>query len=262
MSLARRKRFPIYGSGGQIIGYQYGPRRGLRTMRRRVRARRQFVPRTMGPFSASESKYFDAETDDFTIPGNTAWAATNDIMKGTICLPQEGSDIDNRIGRKIAVYKIAIRGIIKQNPATDQADILANPAIRIIFWMDQQTNATATNSAQLMAAPTAAEADNVFCTFQNTANFGRFRVFRDIVLSARDVTSAPDGNNTSSQNAVNIPFKFVVRFRKPIIVRFNGTNGGTIGDVVDNSFYLSAQKSAASFTHLVTTISRVYYKDQ
>ena len=67
-----------------------------------------------------------------------------------------------------------------------------------------------------MANSNTAEVGNLFCTFQNTANF-----------------------------------------------RFNGTNGGTIADIIDNSFYLSIQPSNESWASgvVVTALSRVYYKD-
>lgn len=222
---------------------------------------RRFVPRTRGPFSKSESKYFDAEVDDFAVPANGAWAATNDVFKGTIAIPQEGSDIDNRVGRKISVYKVALRGIIRPNVVSDQADVLTEPSFRLIFWMDTQTNATVTTSASLMAAPANAEADNVFCTFQNTANFGRFRVLKDMIIYPRTSTAGTDGANTLSVGMSSIPFKITHKFRKLLNIKFNGTNGGTIGDIVDNSLYLSIQASNSSFAPSITCLSRVYYKD-
>lgn len=210
---------------------------------------------------AGEPKYFDQEVDDFALPGNGAWAGTNDALKGTICIPQEGSDIDDRIGRKIAVHKIAVRGVIKYNADTDQVDIVTSPAIRILLWMDQQCNGTVTTAASLMQAPQNAEADNVFCTFQNPSNFGRFRMLRDKIFFGRDNVAGTDGANTTSQCPGTIPFKMTVKFKKPIIVKFNSTNGGTIADIVDNAFYLSCQASGGAFTKTLTARTRVYYRD-
>ena len=126
-----------------------------------------------------------------------------------------------------------------------------------------QTNATVTTSASLMANSNTAEVGNLFCTFQNTANFGRFRVLKDKIYVGQDITAGTDGASTTSQRFKDIPFKCTAKFKTPINVRFNGTNGGTIGDVVDNSFYLSIQPSNESWASgvVVTALSRVYYKD-
>ncbi len=233
-----------------------------RKRRRKFRApRRAFVPRTMGPFSATESKYFDSVVSGFAIPGNTVWSATNDCLKGVIALPQEGSDINNRVGRKISIYKIALRGVCEATVQQDQADILGTPAVRVIFWQDMQTNATVTNSSLLMEAPGAGTASLNFSVFQNTANFGRFRVLKDFILRARDSTAGTDGASTTSQNFADRPFKITHKFKKPVIVRFNAVNGGSIGDIVDNSFYLSVQSSNADGTSNISVQARCYYKD-
>lgn len=243
--------------------YRYANPRRAAQARKRYRARKTVVPRTMGPFAVSESKYFDSEFSAFTIGENTAaWAATNDVVKGVMVLPQEGSDIDNRIGRKISLYKLAIRGIISHGGASDQADILPNDIIRIILWMDTQTNATVTTSGSLMRTPTNATAPILFTQFQNLSNLGRFRVLKDVVVRCPPSTSGTDGANTTSQAITDIPFKFTIKFRKPVTIRFNSTNGGTIGDIVDNSFYLSMQASrTGGYTTTTSGTCRSYYKD-
>lgn len=257
--MARTRRY----AASRRAQAQSRARFGDRTPRvRYTPARRSYVPRTMGPFSVSESKYFDTETNDFALVAGTAWGATNDVIKGLIAIPVEGSDIDNRIGRKIAIYKIAIRGCINHAIAVDQADSLILPLTRLILWQDKQTNATVTTSNLLMQAPTNAQSDCMFNSFQNIANLGRFRVLKDTWVKTPFSQSGTDGASTTSQAAASSPFKMVIKFRKPVIVNFNATNGGTIGDVVDNSFYLTAQKNFATYDSTLTCRTRCYYKDR
>lgn len=229
-------------------GYAYQPRR-------------QFVPRTMGPFAVSESKYFDTEVSATAIAESTNWTGT-ELSSGNIAIPQEGSDIDNRIGRKIAVYKVTIRGVIVTTPVDDIAtSAIPCPATRLILFVDQQTNGAAAQGEDLMTAPTNATAAMAFSSLQNIANLGRFRVLRDITLRGGMPANIQDSGTTVSATVNDVPFKITYRFKKPLVVRFNSTNGGTIGDVVDNSIHLIGQKSGTGFVSNISYRTRCYYKD-
>lgn len=236
-----------------------------RLARRRatIQSKRQFVPRTMGAFAQTETKYFDSFLSASNIAESADWTGTEVDPATLLNLfnPVEGSDLDNRVGRKVLVKRIAMRGVITATTEADQADVLALPQVRLILFQDMQTNGSQAQGEQVMASPGAATTALTFCTFQNTANFGRFRVLRDVVIRLGQQVTATDGTNTSSQNMQHIPFKLTFRFKQPVAVRFNATNGGTIGDIVDNSFHLLAQKSGANFTHQISYQCRTYYKD-
>lgn len=236
-----------------------------RSQRRAIKVSkaRSVVPRTMGPFAQTESKYFDSFVSAAAVAESVDWTGTEiDPAANSIFTPTEGADIDNRIGRKASMYKLAIRGVIVPGTLADQADILPSPVCRIILFMDMQTNGGQAQGETVMAAPGAATAALTFCTFQNTANFGRFRVLRDKTFKLGIITSGTDGVSTTSQGSQVIPFKLTVKFPTPVEVRFNATNGGTIGDVVDNSFHMLAQKSGGDFTHTISYQARCYYKDK
>lgn len=251
------------GRGGRAFMYYARRTKGPIRFRRGIkRPRRQFVARTMGPFATSESKYFDSETSGFAVAEETQnWAAANDVVKGVMCIPTEGTDIDNRIGRKIAIYKLAIKGVINPAILQDQADVLSAPCYRIIFWQDTQCNGTVTTSASLMQGGTAATAAVTFTAFQNPENFGRFRVLKDVVLRAGVPIASTDGANTTTITIPNIPFKLTHRWRIPLTIKFNAADNGNIGDIVDHAFYLSIQKSTVNYTETVTVRTRAYYKD-
>lgn len=232
-----------------------------------VRGARAFVPRTMGPFATTESKYFDSFLDGGTIAESTDWTATeiDPATLNTLVVPSEGSDIDNRIGRKIAVYRLSIRGFIRCTTSVDQADILRVPAVRLILYMDTQTNGTQAQGEQLMAAPGAATTALCTATFMNLANLGRFRILRDKTYRMPTLVAAPDNAGTtqftSTQGHADMPFKINIKFRKPVVINFNSTNGGSVGDIVDNSFHLLANKTGANFVHTISYQCRAAYKD-
>ncbi len=267
--MARRR---MLGRGG-AAAYFYGIRgrhRGTRsywerpaTKRRRLRLGRYGVARTMGPFAYSESKYFDSFLDASAVSESTDWVNGEDdpVTLNTLVVPVEGSDIDNRIGRKIAIYKIALRGMIITDSIAAGAVALNNPVIRIILYLDTQTNGTQSQSEELMATPGAADEALVTCTFQNLANLGRFRVLRDILVQA-ERTWVQDAAGTASQGGRDAYWRMTVKFKKPIIMRFNATSGGTVGDIVDNSFHIIANASDSDFATKISYQCRAYYKDK
>lgn len=221
---------------------------------------RSYVPRTLGPFSVSESKYFDTEVSAAAVAESTDWSGTS-LSAGTIALPIEGSDIDNRIGRKIAIYKLVIRGVIRTIATATDAQASAAPAVRLILFVDTQTNGVAATGPNLMQAPTTATIAAAFSSLQNTANFGRFRVLRDVSIRPGQSTAFNSAATTGTQALADVPFKLSYRFKKPLVVRFNATNAGIIGDVVDNSIHLLGQKSEQLYTTNITYRTRIYYKD-
>lgn len=225
---------------------------------------RRYVPRTMGPFHATESKYFDSYKSSTSIVNAiSSWAGTeiDPSTLNTLFAPTEGSDINNRIGRKVQVYKISIRGLIEPAPYPDGDDILSSPYYRLILFQDKQSNGVQAQGEEVMGPPGTAAQNLTINTFQNTANFGRFKVLKDLVLRPRIVTASTDGTNTMSQNFSTIPFKVTYKFKNPVVVKFNATNGGSIGDIVDNSFHLLLTDSNTSFLNTVAYQCRTYYKD-
>lgn len=215
-------------------------------------------------FGFSESKYFTSLVSSRAMPESQNWADTelDPTTLNTLCVPSEGSDIDERIGRKISVYKIAIRGTISMTTASDQPDILNSPSFRLILYIDQQTNGAQSQGEQVMAPPSpTATVLTAFNSFQNLASLGRFRILRDKTYRGTELAVGTDGANTSSINSIQIPFKMTVKFRNPIIMRFNSTNGGTVADIVDNSFHLIGCKSSTAYDHTIDYQCRTYYKD-
>lgn len=224
---------------------------------------RSFVPRTMGPFSVTESKYFDSFLSAYTLleSTNLGSTTTDPATLNTLFVPSEGSDIDNRIGRKVSVYKIAIRGVLSIDTLVDAADVIQSPSHRILVWQDMQTNGTQSTTDLVFQPATTTTVPLSFCSFQNLSNLGRFRVLRDLTLRGRDSTAVTDGTNTSSQGIADVPFKITIRFRKPVIVKFNSTNGGSVADIVDNSFHMGVIKSSSDYETVLHYQCRTYYKD-
>lgn len=226
----------------------------------------QFVRRTMGPRAATERKYFDSFLNDQALVANNTWAGSELDPAAVLCLfaPSEGSDLDNRIGRKVTVKSIKIRGALQCITQSAQSAADYANCVRLILFIDQQTNAVQCQAEELMQDPGAANALLCGQTFQNTANFGRFKVLRDktYVLDKPPITAATDAGNTIVQAGLIRPFKLSYKFTKPFNVRFNGTNGGTVADIIDNSFHLAGRVNNTGMACTISYQVRVTYTDQ
>lgn len=229
---------------------------------------RQFVTRTMGPLAQSESKYFDAFLEDKTISEavNMTAREADPATLDTLCVPTAGSDINNRIGRQIAVYKIDIRGTLNYSLHQDAPDVLPPPVTRFILYIDQQTNGTQSQSEQLMEIEGTPVLNNVINAFQNKANFGRFRVLKDFTVNPgpaitfNDATGAA-GTASGSMTFPQRKWRCKHKFRNPLHIRFNATDGGSVADIIDNSLHLIAIVGNGTGATTISYMARSYYKD-
>jgi len=228
-----------------------------------------------GAAVTGEMKYFDC---DHTGVGltllTTTWPAGTMIDPATtinlgsaavanplcLCVPTVGAALNQRVGRKIMIHKIKVHGTLSCAPQAAQAAADASTKARIVLVIDQQTNAAQMTGAQLFQD--ASGAASTVNTFQNPNNFGRFRVLKDKMFQLSNLNLA--GSPTTAdviQAGVKLAFKFSVNFKKPLVVHFNATNGGTVADIVDNSIHLVAGADQTTYAPSVSYYTRVCYKD-
>jgi len=231
------------------------------------------VPRTKGAAVTGEMKYFDCsrQTTAVLAVGNTWLDGTMQDPSSTIdlgspavanplCLfvPTVGSALNQRIGRQVKVMKLKVNGTLAF--ATQAAAGVGETAckVRIILVVDQQTNAAQMTPSQLMNG--AGGATGTINSFQNPNNFGRFRVLKDKMVLLQDPNMA--GNPPAVVlNGRKHNFKFSVNFKDPLIVHFNATNGGTVADIVDNSFHLIIGCDNVDINPACAYYTRVCYKE-
>lgn len=228
------------------------------------RAGYRTVARTRGVFGSGEMKYFDSSVSNNAIAAvTTSWTGTGQdpATLNTLFCPTVGAAINQRIGREVKVLKIKIRGYIRVDAQATQSTADAASYLRIILFQDTQTNAQQATGAQLIQDGSAA--GTTVTAFQNLANTGRFRVLKDKVinLSNLNMANATGAANGVIQAALKRQFKIIHRFRKPVSVRFNATNGGSIADIVDNSFHIVVATDANAYAPTFNYACRVCYKE-
>lgn len=218
---------------------------------------RQFVPRTLGtPLAITERKYFDGAFAATAIPVGLATAASGEMdlaTTNTLFAPTTGDDFNNRSGRKVQVIQIKLRGNISVATQVDQIAADQSPVVRFLLVQDKQTNTAQLNSEDVV------QTVGIY-GWQNPAFFGRFQVLKDKIMKLPAPTITWDGTNLE-QAGYHFPFKIGHKFRKPVTVHFNSTNGGTVADITDNSFHLLGFTSTTNLAPTLAYQSRVTFID-
>jgi len=241
----------------------------------RARAGYSSVPRARGAAVTGEMKYFDANLTNTNLVATTGtWPAgtmldpTGTLNLGDpaiatpLCLfcPKVSVSLNGRIGRKVKVLKIKLAGLLKVPVQAAQAAADASCCVRLILVMDQQTNSAQMTGAQLIQDADSATAN--LNSFQNVSNFGRFKVLKEkrITLSDPALAGSPTAGDVI-QGSKTVVFKMSYTFKVPVEVQFNATNGGTVADIVNNSFHFVAAADSIAYAPSISYNVRTCYKE-
>lgn len=278
MPYARRYKPVGFASKGRRIRSQVAYGKAARSMglaSKRTRAGYGSVARTRGAAVTGEMKYFDCDLTATAIAATTTtWVAgtildptttlnLGDAAVGTpacIFAPKVSASLNGRIGRKVVVKKIKLRGLINIAAQASQGAGDSATIIRVLLVQDMQTNAAQMTGAQLMNDGSAAA--TTINSYQNPNQFGRFRVLKDKIITVSNANMA--GSPTSAdviQNGLIFTFKFNVNFKGGVQVNFNATNGGTVADIIDNSFHVLAACNNNAYAPTLSYYTRVAYKE-
>ncbi len=156
------KRYKAQRYGRSMAAFEFAPPPSYN----RARAQRfiQGRDRTGGYYGRytgrnAELKFLDTDVDDAVV------ASVLGVNEITI-IPQGDSESE-RIGRKITIKSIHVKGTVKLEDAATSAT--ATDCVTCMLIQDKQTNGAAMTAAQFL------EVDD-FESFRNLANSGRFRV--------------------------------------------------------------------------------------
>jgi len=222
------------------------------------------VARTRGAAVQGEMKYFDSELAGAVINASATWTAcyadpTAQPVANINCLfcPTQGAGIAQRIGKAAKLCKIRIYGQVTRGTADAGAVGVSGGSVRLILYQDMQTNAAQVNTNVLMRSSAAANNTVAVHTPQNTDGFGRFRVLKDKLYTLDD----PNMTTGNDSNEIVKHFKWTVKFKTPIEVHFNATNGGTIADIIDHSFHLAANTDIPASVATISYHCRCCFKE-
>jgi len=171
--------------------------------------------------SSSELKVADLTVANYV--ADTTGAVT------LLAVPVLGSDMTNRIGRKIKLKSVYIRGLLQRESTA--VDTVHDACLcRLMLVYDKQPNGAAPAITDILV--TASSISQL-----NLNNRDRFQILKD-----KQWVVGPYWTNTVATQSFGIadrvcyPVKIYQKLDLEMI--FNSTNGGTIADVNSGAFYL------------------------
>lgn len=225
-------------------------------------------PRPLLTKASSERKYFDStmDGDGINIVPGTGWTNGQEMSptgQGCLFAPTLGPDIMNRIGKKVTVHKISLRGHISVEPnTTGSATLPEFPCVRMVLFVNKQVNGASTNIGDLLSSGTTAGSATIH-SFQNVNNFGRFRILKDKTIRLQDPNIiGTTGAGNSEWVGYQVPFKITHKFRKPLNVHFNAGTGLFVANIVQNSLQLAVGASNGNGPLLLHYKCRTTFTDQ
>lgn len=213
----------------------------------------------MAPMASRGYRLNSHEKKVFDIAGTSAKANTANLAANTrlLCIPILGTDINSRIGRKILLKSVYIRGWIAGTQATNTtAGQAISQLVRLMIVFDTQPNGAAIVPGDVLDVGTTP------VSHLNINNRDRFQILCDkqYTIDPYDLglTASSTYASTSGQTR---PFKFYKKLNKEMI--FNSTNGGGIADITTGALwfiFVGSNPSGATDSTVYYT-SRVRYLD-
>jgi len=218
------------------------------------------VARTRGAAVQGEMKYFDTYVDNSAISVNDTWATTMRDPATINCLfaPSVGAAYFQRIGKACKIMKLKIHGCIHFPPEADENLPPYAMQARVLLVQDKQTNSAQMTGEQLMQGSSGLGALVAIQDFQNTDNFGRFRVWKDKRFVFEN--DSFDNNGIAVAGRMRT-FKFNLDFPDGLEIRFNQDTSGTVASIVDHSFHIVVLASNNVHDPRITYRCRVCFKD-
>jgi len=226
-------------------GYGTKSRAGVKAYLQKTRAKRLVRPgytRTSGyygrynrPGSSSELKFFDTSIN-FSID-------TTGAIEAQLNLVPQGTTESQRIGRKITIKSIAIKGYIEGNGVASTAQL-----VQMNLILDKQCNGAA-------AAYNDVYVSNSINAHRNMANSERFDVLKTwrIPINPQVTIIAGTSFLPTYKN-----FKYYKKCNIPI--EFNNTTGA-IAEIRSNNLSLIAISAGGDDTANFTATARITYSD-
>lgn len=219
------------------------PKRRTTVTTRARQIARQMVNQRTGGFVGIELKFLDLARNAVT-PGNNANMTGGTIDNTTVdCLNamQEGNNQSTRIGRRITMKNIQIRGLVVWNSLLAETVPAIFHPVYIAVVLDTQNNSKAGLSSEEVFTNPGLSLDLISNPLRNLEYSSRYkvlkwtRVTRQVTGFGVQETPTPD---TFPVAGCEVPFTMFINLNN-LQVLYNANNGNST-DITDNALHLVA----------------------
>ena len=239
-----RRRAPQRTTGFKRRRTQNTFQRNNRQVRRRTGSNSR-----SGGYLGIEYKFLDAAFGATTLT-STAWTALNPVGTGctnSISVPALGDAESERNGKQYAITGVHLRGDIRHLGSQVSAVPFADVKVRIVMYIDTQTNGTEATGSDIMAT---AGSDNTLA-FRNLQYSSRFKILMDRIIQIHpDETYDVTAGKYSTGGTIK-HFKMNKNFKVPLKVNCKSAGStANVSSVVDNNIGVIACCDAANWVQL------------
>lgn len=197
---------------------------------------------------AVEHKFLDGTSGPITA------LTTGAFMHTTMNFVAQGTTESERIGRKIVVKSLEVRGEIR---LPDTGTLLnMDQRVRLIYFIDKQTNGAAATLDEIVNTSGTVTIN----AMRDLANQQRFRVIYDKMFDLPVRAVIQDSTSTGDSVPIEIGFKFMRKLNLPIEFD-NGVSTGAISSQRSNNIGSFCISSSTSVAPVVSYTFRIRYAD-
>lgn len=186
---------------------------------------------------------------DFDISGAIALLA-NTEEKTNICVVPQGNKEDERVGRKIRISSIAIKGIWQKEVAS--ATTTTPLTIKWSIIQDTQTNGTTYPTLDRLQL-------NNITSFNNLANSQRFKTLKVGTLNLNQTGGV---DTAATENWGRLHRWFSCNLKTDIVIEYDKSAiDGSVGTQRSNSIWFTVISDAIGTGSLNNAVCRIRYRD-
>jgi len=202
--------------------------------RRRVAQNRRYARLTYGGLAPGATRGYTpnpVEKKVFDInPANIDVNSTPSISP--LCIPTIGADMTNRVGRKICIKSLYVRGYVGVSAAVSApaAASVAGQVARMILLWDSQPNGSSPAITDILQSSGVSSQINL-------NNRERFKILADkvYVFDPMQIVFTA-GSQIAMCNRTIYPVKKYIKLNNEVV--FNSTNGGTVADIASGNLVM------------------------
>lgn len=195
------------------------------------------------------------DVPDFTAAFRTPAGATS--LSPLLNVPKNGPELYDRIGRKIYMKSLHVRGYVWNAATTTQS------LGRMILLYDSQSNGVAPVIADILSNMNGAPA-TTGCSHINLNNRQRFSILKDHTITLPGCTNVAGVLTNGPQFNDTAPYRYEINWfvkLKGLETIYNNLSAGNIGDVASGALWILFVTDVNDATWNFKGVARLRYYD-